>query len=258
MRLVTDGTAISEVVTDELASYSVEFAVNPPPNFPTGYTVEGTAPDRILTDSQGNALAHEQTDPEAPSSGDALAEVMTGAGDMIYKGGGENIAASDGTASGSAAYPDSASPAGMIDGLEGDHGYPNGYRMSNPAAGQWGKIDLGDAYAIESARLLMGTAGDRVVNHYDLQYSRNNSTWTTVDSLDGTPVERDHTFVFDAPITARFWRVLLGVCAGFGADIVEFQLFTAAAPARLPTYAFGRSLLNAPDAAAARALLELP
>ena len=104
----------------------------------------------------------------------------------------------------------------------------------------WIEIDLGTGPAAAKVPLAYsyrpywdgngsdGTASNNPTN-FVLEYSDNNSTWTTADSRTGISVKRGQAFSFSSVGAHRYWRLrTVNTFGGGAAALGFFQLYTAA------------------------------
>jgi hypothetical protein len=79
MRVRLSGSTIT-AHGDNLGTPYVEFPVNEQAGFPTGWTVTGSSPNRILKNPNGHEVAREQVSPETAPSGGGSGVTVTGTG----------------------------------------------------------------------------------------------------------------------------------------------------------------------------------
>jgi hypothetical protein len=130
-----------------------------------------------------------------------------------------------GTATANGTY--SGSPAGAIDGNTGT------FWGSNTTTHGWLAVDLGTAQDVIKSRLLANTSGGySVPDAYDVQYSDDNSSWTTAATYGypGSIAWDEQTFASVG--SHRYWRCNITTTHGpYEPSIAEWELYIAPADA---------------------------
>jgi hypothetical protein len=140
-------------------------------------------------------------------------------------------------------------PGFAIDGDDTTKWHPNG------GTGAYMVVDLGAVKAIDAWRIVLSTVANEIPTAYVLAWSTTSTgTFTTVDTVTGG-AGGDKGLREFALTSARYWRIAQTGTVPWDAAVYTLELYGAGTVEATPSDAYGRSLLDTADAAAARTLL---
>ena len=192
-----------------------------------------------LTQAEADALY------TALGAGAGMANPMIAAGDLIYMGGGADLARAYSAIIGDGGQNGTA--VNLYDGDDSSSFTSNAEAVANIATG----VDLGSAQSMAAFRLVLyGTSGFASVpvgGTLLIESSPDNATWTVETTYVVTGADSG---ILATSGTARFWRVRCPANTGTRLGLRTFSLFDAAVPARLPKGTLGQTLkqgVNGPE-----------
>jgi hypothetical protein len=184
-------------------------------------------------------LTQAEADALYSAAGAGFTNPMTTAGDMIYEGGGTNVARTATPSSPTGTAGGGGDPANVIDGDDGSIWLSGGEGVPNLSF----VLDLGSAKAVASWReVLYATSGFGAPGASGtlLQSSPDGTTWTTQDTYHPGGADSGNRSI--TPTTARYWRVLSPDNTGTRFGLKTLDLFDAVVPARLAKGTTGQML----------------
>lgn len=193
-------------------------------------------PGRLYFDTDNNVMQRDNGAgwDDVGEGVDTLINPMTAAGDLIV--GSDGAIGSIATAAAGATFSDGG---GLNSGLnplasafDASDGTYAGYNSGGP---RYLRVDLGAAKTVENYRVAQLLGSTQRVSDALLQYSTDDSSWTTLVSLGAFGT--DTTVTPCSPTAARYWRLYSSGGASAVWAVHQFELYGSTAPgspSRLP------------------------
>lgn len=101
----------------------------------------------------------------------------------------------------------------------------DGTRWADNATNPWWSVDLAADYAICGATIFWNTSNDAATD-YDIQYSDNNTDWTTAKNVTGAGAGRVDSVNWTQATAHRYWRAYVNTKGSSGyASILTIELY---------------------------------